>query len=53
VTGRNIAIIMDGISPSKVTHNAGLKDGTVVIAQDVAEQAVVEWSRILASEGLT
>lgn len=53
VTGRNIIIVMGENSSSKVTHNVALGDGTVLTAQDVAEHAVDEWSKILASAGAT
>ena len=52
VTGRNITIVIGGNTSSKITHNVGLNDGSVVIAQYVAEQIVVEWAEILTKEGL-
>ena len=52
VTGQNVTVFPGQNKPAEYSHNVTLEDGTVLIAQTLAEDAVKAWESILAQEGL-
>ena len=52
VTSRSVTVTLDDVSKSTCAHKISLDDGSEVIAQEVAKQAVEEWKEILERNGI-
>jgi hypothetical protein len=51
-TGNNVTVFPGSDRPALFTHSVLCDDGTRLIAQDLAEEAVKEWDSVLRDEGL-
>lgn len=52
VTSRSVTVTLDDVSRNTCTHKISLNDGSDVIAQEVAKQAVEDWKEILQRNDL-